>query len=164
MRRRDVLSAVALGTVPVAGCVGGNEVVTSVQRTVSVTPGQGWVTEVPDTSGGAIQYKARANQPFDVFFFTTDEQYLYYRTYTGGDEPARTPAGDRAVGDAAEQVSDTSYQAQTPDGGARESIDADGRCFFVVDHSDYRDGPSPDAEDEPLSVFLDMTVTERRFP
>lgn len=136
---------------------------TSVQRSVSVTPGQGWIERVPDTDGGAVQYKARADRPFEVFFFTSEEDFMFYDTFTDGGEPARTPAGHDSIGTAAEKVSDTTYEAETPNGGARESIGEPGPYFFVVDYSAYRDGPAPDEHSSALSVFVDLTVTERSF-
>jgi len=163
MHRRVVVSAVVAGLTWAGGCIGGgSEVVTTVQRDVSVTPGQGWVTEIPDVSGsgGAVQYKARASQPFEVYLFTSEEDYMFYDTYVDGGDPARTPGGHDEVSATAEQVSERSYEAATPNDGARESVDAEGPYFFVVDHSNYGDA-TPADEPSPLSVFLDLTVTER---
>jgi len=165
MRRRNVLATLAVGVVSVGGCIGGgSEVVTSVQRSISVSPGQGWIERVPDTSGGAVQYKARANRPFDVYFFTSEEAFMFYDTYTDGGDPARTPKGHEKIGTRAEQVTDTTYEAATPNGGARKKIGTDGPYFFVVDHSDYRGDATPGDNPSSLSVFLDLTVTERNFP
>lgn len=165
MRRRNALTTLAAGVVSLGGCIGGgSEVVTTVQRSVSVSPGRGWVEKIPDTSGGAIQYKARANQPFEVFLFTSEEDYMFYDTYIDGGEPARTPEGHDKIGTRAEQVTDTTYEAATPSGGARQQIGTSGPYFFVLDHSNYLGGPGPDDNPSPLSVFLDLTVTERSFP
>jgi hypothetical protein len=162
MRRRNVLATLAVGAVPVGGCIGGgSEVVTSVQRSVSVTPGQGWVEEIPDTSGGAVQYKARADRPFDVYLFTSESEFLRYDAYIDGKGPERTPSGHDEISARAEQVTEATYEAETPDGGARASVDASGPYYFVVDHSDYRDGATPGDNPSALSVFLDLTVTER---
>lgn len=166
MQRRSLLAGVAVGLGGVAGCVGGGgEVVTTVQRTVSVRPGQGWVKEIPDVSdpGGAIQYRATAGQPFDVYFFSSEEAYMFYDTYTDGNEPARTPAGNTDVGTSAEALGEDTYRATTQNGGAREQIDDTGPYFFVVDHSDYREGAVPGDEPEPLSVSVDLTVTQRKL-
>lgn len=163
MRRRAMLSTLAAGVAGGGGCIGGgSEVVTTVQRSVSVQPGDGWVHEIPDVSGsgGAIQYKARASRRFEVYFFTSEEEYMFYDTHLDGGDPARTPDGDGDISDTAEKVSDTGYEATTPNDGARQSIDDEGQYFFVVDHSDFGDA-SPDKSGAPLSVFVDMTVTER---
>ena len=165
MRRRNVLATLAAGVVPVGGCIGGgSEVVTSVQRSISVTPGQGWIERIPDTSGGAVQYKARSNRPFDVYFFTSEEDFMFYDTYTDGGDPARTPKGHGKIGSRADPVTDTTYEASTPNGGARQQIGTDGPYFFVLDHSNYRDSAGPSDNPSSLSVFLDLTVTEQNFP
>ncbi|WP_459191232.1 hypothetical protein [Halosimplex sp. J119] len=167
MDRRALLSTAALGLAGgVAGCVGGGgEVVTTVQRTVSVQPGQGWVEEIPDVSdpGGAIRYRARADRPFDVYFFPSEESYMFYDTYTDGDEPALTPAGNSDVGASAKQIAEDTFEAQTQKGGARQPIDASGPYYFVVDHSAYRGESGPDDDPEPLDVFVDLTVTQRKL-
>ena len=48
-------------------------------------------------------------------------------------------------------------------GGAREPVGESGPHLFVVDHSGYGDGATPPQADnpKPLSVFLNLTVTER---
>lgn len=160
------MQAIALGAGSLAGCIGGGgKVVTTVQRTVSVEPGQGWVKKIPDVSdpGGALQYTAKASQAFDVYFFTSEESYMYYDTYVDGGKPALTPSGDDAIGTTAERLGKDAYQAATPDGGAREQVEESGPYFFVVDHSDYRDGAAPGEEPSPLSAFVDLTVTKHRF-
>jgi hypothetical protein len=168
MRRRSFLSAAGVATVVgTAGCLGGTEVVTNVQRTVTVEPGQGWIEEVPDVSenGGGIQYTVNASQPFDVYFFTSEEDYMFYDTYTDGGKPARTPSGHDGVGTAAEKRNKDAYQAATGESGGRKSIGTSGPYFFVVDHSGYRDEnqPPPDSEAKRLSAFVDLTVTKKEF-
>ncbi|WP_123538021.1 hypothetical protein [Halosimplex salinum] len=167
MNRRAVLRTAVVGLAGGAGCIGGGgEVVTTVQRSVSVQPGQGWIKEIPDVSdpGGAIQYRAKADRPFDVYFFSEEESYMFYDTYTDGGDPALTPAGNTDVSTTAEEVAEDTYEAATDDGGAREPIDASGPYFFVVDHSDYRDDAAPDDDEpSPLEVFVDLTVTERKL-
>lgn len=161
MRRRNVLATLVAGMAPVGGCIGGgSEVVTSVQRSISVSPGQGWIEQIPDTSGGAVQFKARSDQPFDVYFFTSEEDFMFYDTYTDNGDPARTPDGHGKIGCRAEQVTDTTYEAATPNGGARQEIGTEGPYFFVLDHTNYRDSTGPSDNPSPLSVFLDLTVTE----
>lgn len=168
MNRRALLSAAAVGFAGgVAGCVGGGgEVVKTVQREVAVPPGQGWVTEVPDVSdpGGAVRFRVTAEQPFEVYFFTGEESYMFYDTYTDGNEPALTPSGNADVSTAAEQVEDDTYRAETQKGGARQPIDASGPYFFVVDHSGYRgETPPSDEQPTPLEAYVDLTVTQRKL-
>jgi len=168
MNRRSFLSSAGVGVaVGLAGCVGGGgEVVKTVQRDVLVEPGQGWVLDIPDVSdpGGAIQYRATANHPFDVYFFTKEESFMFYDTFTDGNEPAMTPAGLSDVGTAAEEVGDDTYRAETQKGGARQPIDASGPYFFIVDNSNYRDETPPSGDPpSPLDVYLDLTVTQRKL-
>lgn len=168
MNRRSVLSTAAVGVVcGLAGCVGGGgEVVKTVQRDVSVQPGDGWVLDIPDVSdpGGAIQYRATADRPFDVYFFSKEEAYMFYDTFTDGNEPAMTPNGLSEVGASAQEVGEDTYRAETQKGGAREPIDASGPYFFVIDNSKYR-GETPPAGDPPapLDVYVDLTVTQRKL-
>ena len=167
MKRREMLRvAGASAGVGLAGCVGGgSDVVETMQRQVSVTPGQGWVTELPDVSdpGGAIQYNVSANQRFDVYFFTSEESYMFYDTFVDGGDPAGTPPGDRDVGTAARRLEKDAYRATTKNEGGREPVDASGPYFFVVDHSRYRGERPPGEQADPLSAFVDLTVTKKKF-
>jgi len=167
MQRRALLSTAAVAVAGGAvGCVGGGEVVATVQRSVSVRPGQGWIEEIPDVSdpGGAIRYRAKADRPFDVYFFASEESFMFYDTYTDGNEPALTPKGDGDVSASAEKVAEDTYAAETHDGGARQPIDDTGPYYFVVDHSGYRGEHPPKTEQpSPLDVFVDLTVTRRKL-
>lgn len=168
MQRRALLSTAAVAAAGgVVGCVGGGgEVVVTVQRSVSVQPGQGWIEEIPDVSdpGGAIRYRAKADRPFDVYFFTTEESFMFYDTYTDGNEPALTPKGNDDVSTNAEKVAEDTYAAETQKGGARQPIDDAGPYYFVVDHSGYRGEHPPRTEQpSPLDVFVDLTVTRRKL-
>jgi len=166
MNRRTLLSTAVVGFAGgVSGCIGGGgEVVTTVQRSVSIRPGRGWVKTIPDVSdpGGAIQYRAKADRKFDIYFFSTEESYMFYDTFVDGDEPAMTPAGNTDVGTTAQLVAEDTYEAATPNDGAREVIDDTGPYFFVVDHSAYGD-TTPGDEPKPLDVFVDLTVTQRKL-
>lgn len=167
MHRRAFLSAAVGLAGGVAGCVGGGgEVVETVQREVSVPPGQGWTTKVPDVSdpGGAVRFRVTAEKPFEVYFFSGEESYMFYDTYTDGNEPAMTPAGNSDVSTTAERVGDDAYRAETQKGGARQPVDASGPYFFVVDHSGYRGGHAPsDDQPAPLNPYIDLTVTQRKL-
>ena len=167
MKRRVLLASLGASAVfGLGGCIGGgSEVVTTVQRTVRVEPGQGWVERVPDVSdpGGAIQYKVSASQPFDVYFFTSEESYMFYDTFVDGGDPAGTPPGDRDVGTAARRLEKDAYRATTKNEGGREPVDASGPYFFVVDHSRYRGERPPGEQADPLSAFVDLTVTKKKF-
>jgi hypothetical protein len=168
MYRRGLLATAAVAvTGGAVGCIGGGgEVVATVQRSVSVQPGQGWIEEIPDVSdpGGAIRYRARADRPFDVYFFASEESFMFYDTYTDGGEPALTPKGHGDVSANAEKVAEDTYEAETKKGGARQPIDDSGPYYFVVDHSGYRGEHPPDSEQpSPLEVFVDLTVTRRKL-
>ena len=114
--------------------------------------------------GGAIRYRAKADRPFDVYFFASEESFMFYDTYTDGDEPALTPNGNGDVSTGAEKVAEDTYAAETHKGGARQPIDDAGPYYFVVDHSGYRGEHSPKTEQpSPLDVFVDLTVTRRKL-
>lgn len=166
MNRRRFLSTVALGgVVGSAGCLGtGGEVITSVRQTITVEPGSGWVEEIPD-DGGQIAYITRARRPYDVYFFTSDEQIKQYRAYLAGESPDETPAGDQDIGRTATESSGD-YMAKTDDDGGRQPIDADGPYYFVLDNSDYPASGAYPAEDAPKNrrIFLDLSVTARQLP
>lgn len=170
MRRRRLirsLGAAAFG----AGCLGpgclglGGEVVVSVQRSVEVPPGEGWVRKVPDVSdpGGAISYAVTSEDgSFDVYLFQ-EEGYRYYDAYVTGREPERTPKGLAQFNTVAVETDGDVYEAATQDDGARESLEAAGPYYFVVDHSNYRLSHRTDDHAEPLSAFVDLEVVEDRI-
>jgi len=167
MKRRDAVRVLGASVgVALAGCVGGgSDVVETMQQQVSVTPGQGWVTELPDVSdpGGAIQYNVSANQRFDIYFFTSEESFMFYDTYTDGGDPARTPRGDDSISATATPAGDGSFRAATGENGGRESVNESGPYYFVVDHSDYRGGAVPSEQPTALDAFVEVTVTEKKF-
>ncbi|MFB6084843.1 MAG: hypothetical protein ABEJ94_11440 [Halorientalis sp.] len=169
MDRRRFLRHGAVGvTLGTVGCLGiGGEVVVRVQRTVSVEPGSGWIKEIPDVSdnGGTISYISRAQAPFDVYFFTSQRQMRQYDAYVGGDAPRNHPAGDRAIGGTATVTDAGNYAATTTENGGRQPIDETGPYYFVLDHSDYpaAGGARPREIARPRSIYLDLTVTRKRF-
>jgi hypothetical protein len=169
MERRKYLqravTGVTLGTV---GCLGsGGEVVVTVSRDVTVEPGTGWIKEIPDVSdpGGSISYITRSQVPFDVYFFTSERQMRRYDAYTDGEEPEKVPTGDLDIGRTATETSGGEYKASTKNDGGRQSVDASGPYYFVLDHSDYpaAGGARPSDMPERRSIYVDLTVTRKRF-
>jgi hypothetical protein len=177
MQRRSFLRAVGVaGVLGTAGCIGGgSELVANTARTITVEPGTGWITEIPDVSGsgGAISYTADCRRRFDVYFFVGETQVERYRSFVeaaddGGTPPATTgdlPVGNRDVGQTAVSGGGDRYRAATADDGARQPIDESGPYYFVLDHSAYPAGGGayPDDLPEPRSIHLDLTVTKSRF-
>ena len=169
MRRRALLRTIGAGAVAAgSGCLGsGGKVVVSVTESVDVEPGSGWVREIPDVSdpGGALLYTVRSEErPFDVYFFVGREQYGYYDAFVGGEKPAKTPHGHEAFSSAAVPKSESKdvYEAATANGGARESLDATGPYYFVVDHSNYRMENRVEENADSLSAFVDLEVVKQR--
>jgi len=170
MRRRTFLRTAGAGAMAVgSGCLGtGGNVVVNVTESISVDPGDGWVKEVPDVSdggGGAVSYRIRSRQrAFDVYFDGGEEQFAHYDAFVSGGDPEETPRGHASFSKAAVPKSDAEgvYQAATNDDGARESLDATGPYYFVVDHSNYRMENRVDEYGDPLSAFVDLKVVEQR--
>jgi hypothetical protein len=169
MQRRRFLQRGAAGLVlGTVGCLGsGGEVVVTVSRDVAVEPGTGWIREIPDVSdpGGSISYISRSQVPYDVYFFTSEEQMQRYDAYTGGEDPEKHPTGDQNVGRTATETESGNYKASTKNDGGRQSIDETGPYYFVLDHSDYpaAGGARPNDMPERQSIYLDLTVTRKRF-
>ena len=169
MKRRRFLRRGAVGvTLGTVGCLGtGGEVVVTVTRDVSVHPGTGWIREIPDVSDpdGSISYISRSQAPFDVYFFTSEKQMRRYDAYTSGEDPETEPTGDRDIGRTATETTGGEYKASTKNDGGRQSIDATGPYYFVLDHSDYpaAGGAWPSDMPEPRTIYLDLTVTRQRF-
>lgn len=171
MKRRSYLRSIGAGTsVLTAGCLGfGGEAVVSIQQSIDVEPGSGWVEAVPDVSdpGGAISYVIRSSDSaFDVYLFVEQESYEQYETFTREDEdPSETPGGHAEFSKAAVPKTDeaSTYEAATDDGGAREPLDATGPYYFVVDHSNYRMENRVDEYGDPLSVFVDLEVVQNHI-
>lgn len=168
MQRRAFLETMSVGAVVgTAGCIGGGgELVVNVQRDISLEPHTGWIKEIPDVSdpGGAVQYVARSSEPFDVYFFVGQEAARRYDAYLDGDEPDEMPSGDPDLSRTATPAGDQ-YRATSKKDGARQPVDAEGPYYFVVDHSNYPSagGAFVGEEPRPRSVFLDLTVSKKRF-
>ncbi len=167
MRRRTLLRSLgAAATAAGTGCMGlGGEVVVSVQQSVRVPAGDGWSRELPDVSdsGGAISYRITSEDgAFDVYLFP-EEEFRYYDEYVKGREPERTPKGVAQFGKVAVETDGGVYEVATADGGARESLDAEGPYHFVVDQSNYRLGRRMDDHADELSAFVELELVERRL-
>ena len=150
-----------------SGCLGASgEVIVSVQQDVTVEPGNAWMEkEIPDLSdsGGAIEYIVRAEQAFDVYFFSDESDFQKYKAYINGDEPAATPPGNGEFSQAAVPAKNKDlYEATTDNDGGRESVEAAGPYYFAVDHSNYRMENRVDEYDEPLQAFVDLKVIRKR--
>ena len=170
MKRRTFLRSALPGTaLGASGCLGlGGEVVVSVAKEIGVEPGTGWIREIPDVSdpGGAISYIARAQTPFDVYFFTSERQMRRYHAYTSGEDPEQTPTGDQSVGRTAIETQSGTFKATSKNDGGRQTIDEAGPYYFVLDHSDYpaAGGARPAEIAERQTIYLDLTVTRKRLP
>ena len=168
MKRRSVIRTVGAGLGVVgSGCLGGGgEVIVSIQRDVTVEPGDAWIErEIPDLaeSGGAIEYIVRAERPFDVYFFVDRTDFERYDSYIDGDDPDETPPGNEEFSQAAVPEEGTEmYTATTDGGGNRESIDRSGPYYFAVDHSSYRMENRVEEFDDPLRAFVDLKVIRNR--
>jgi len=150
-----------------SGCLGGGgEVIVSVQQDVTVDPGTAWMEkEIPDLSdsGGAIEYIVRAEQAFDVYFFSDESAFEQYNAYIQGDDPEATPPGNNDFSQAAiQREGDGIYEATTDDGGNRQSVESSGPYYFAVDHSSYRMENRVEKFDEPLQAFVDLKVIRNR--
>ena len=168
MNRRTVLRTVGTGLVAAGtGCLGGGgEVILSVQRDVTVGPGDAWMeTEIPDLSesGGAIEYIVRAEQAFDVYFFADAADFEQYDAYIKGGDPEATPPGHGDFSQAAVPAEGNDlYEATSADGGNRQPVDSSGPYYFAVDHSSYRMENRVEEFDDPLQAFVDLKVIRKR--
>jgi hypothetical protein len=168
VNRRTVLQTVGTGlAVAGSGCLGGGgEVIVSIQRDVSVEPGNAWMErEIPNLSdsGGAIEYIVRAEEAFDIYFFADESDFQKYDAYITGDDPEATPPGNSEFSQAAVPAEGKDlYEATTDDGGGRQSVDAAGPYYFAVDHSSYRMENRVEESDDPLQAFVDLKVIRNR--
>lgn len=150
-----------------SGCLGsGGEVIVSVQRDVTVEPGNAWMeTGIPDLSdsGGAIEYIVKAETPFDVYFFNDKSNFEQYDAYIKGGDPDATPPGNSEFSQAAVQAEGSDlYEATTDNGGNRQSVESPGPYYFAVDHSSYRMENRVETFDDPLQAFVDLKVIRKR--
>lgn len=163
MDRRAFLATTVVGVAGLAGCAGGS-VEKSVKRKVSVTPGTGWVQELPDVDNGALSYIARSGSRFDVYLFD-GAAYEQYDAFTDGADPASMPRGVEGFSKTAVQPDGgDEYLATTKNDGARQSLPGNGPYYFVVDHSDYGRGTPLHEDAGPLRVFVNLEVVEKTLP
>jgi hypothetical protein len=170
MRRRAFLQSAGIAaSVGTAGCLGlGGEAIVTIQESIRVEPGSGWVEEIPDISdtGGAVSYTVRSSdRRFDVYFFVGEDEYEHYEAYVRDDDPQETPPGHEEFSKAAVPKTDAeeTFEVATKDGGAREPLDAAGPYYFVVDHSSYRMENRVEEFDEPLAAFVDLEVVKHHI-
>jgi hypothetical protein len=169
MNRRAALRSIgaAFGAVG-AGCLGGGgEIIVSVQRSVTIEPGRGWVKKnIPDISdsGGGIEYIVRADNPFDVYFFAGEDSFEHYNTYISGNEPEETPPGNRDISQTSTPTDSGLYEATSSGNGNRQSIDVEGPYYFAVDHSSYRMETRVEEFDDPLNPVIDLKIIRNRSP
>lgn len=184
MERRRFLSTVGTGVVVAAsGCIGDGRVLMDKSESVTVKPLDGWWEKLPEVGGdGALSVTVRADQKFQVFYFTSKGPLEQYTEYVGDDRGTETrregtasatatarrqgsmPSGHGDISQAAVPVEDSNkYEVQVPDDGGRKSIDTDGNHYFVVDHSNYGMVPVEQFQ-EPLDAFVDLKVIESTSP
>jgi len=184
MERREFLSAVGAGVaVAASGCIGDGRVLMDKSESVTVEPLDGWWEKLPGVGGdGALSVTVRADQKFQIYYFTSQGPFEQYTEYVGDDRGAATrragtasatptthrqgsmPSGHGDISQAAVPVEDgTKYEVQVPDDGGRKSIDTEGDHYFVVDHSNYGMVPV-DQFQEPLDAFVDLKVIESTSP
>lgn len=186
MDRRTYLSSLSAGTVAaVAGCVADGRVALEISEGVTVDPLNGWSKKLPDVEGdGALSLTIRADQRFDIYYFTSDDTFEQYKNYvyqreattpegegtatatanaTAANTPSSMPSGHDDVSQAAVPKSDSEkYEVQVPDDGGRKSIETTGAHYFVVDHSNYGNGVRVDRFGDPLDAFIDLKVIDKR--
>ena len=165
MDRRSFLSSLVGGAVVgVSGCVGGGRVVLERNRTVTIQPEMGWWAKLPSVGGnGALSFTVRAEQPFDVYYFTSPDSFTYYETYVKGGDPEQMPPGHRRLSQAAVER-DGEYGVKEPTDGGRRNISTEGDHYFVVDHSNYGAGVPVDEYGRELNAFVDLKVIKEQSP
>lgn len=167
MERRTFLATVATaGTVGLGGCVAGGRVVHDVQKSIRVGTHSGWSYEITDVEGnGAVSYRARADRRFDVYYFTSQDEYRQYQQFLAGDEPAESPSGhDELSRGAVHDESRDVYEAAVPEDGGRKGLSIESTHYVVVDHSNYGMGVPVEEHDDPLTVFVDLTAYNKSLP
>jgi hypothetical protein len=167
MDRRTFLAMTTLGSaVGTAGCVAGGRVVQEQQQSILVEPGRGWTYEITEVDGdGELSYTVRAEQRFDIYYFTSTGTYDHYRTFLGGDEPPEMPAGHSKFSRAGVHNEDRDlYEARVPEDGGRASISVADTHYFVVDYSNYGMGVPVEEHADPLDAFVDLVVFDTSLP
>lgn len=166
MRRRAMIRSLgAAAVVGGAGCMGGGEVEEQIQRSARIRPGEYWSAELPDISdtGGSISYIARAERPFDVYFFTLGGNFTSYREVVEGESSGPPPTGHEEFSKTATPTDGgETFEAATEDGGSRQTLTEDGPYYFVLDHTAYGVGARPGDPGEELTVSLEVTLIRSR--
>lgn len=167
MDRRTFLTAVTLGpAVGTAGCVAGGRVTQEQQQSILVEPGRGWTYDITEVDGdGALSYTVRADQRFDVYYFTSTEAYDHYRAFLSGEETPEMPAGhDEFSRAGVHNENRDRYEAKAPEDGGRAPISVDDTHYLVVDYSNYGMGVPVEEHADPLDAFVDLAVFEDTLP
>jgi hypothetical protein len=167
MNRRSFLSAAGISIATgLSGCVSNGRVVNERQESVLVPAGRGETTKISQVDGkGAIQYGVTADRRFDVYYFTSRDQYEYYLRYVSGQKLEDPPAGHGKLTETAVYNEETEeYEVEVPSDGGRQSISVNDTHYFVVDHSSYGQGVPVDEHDDPLQAFISLKVIDKQFP
>lgn len=167
MQRRSFLALAGTGAAAsLGGCVGGTRVLLDIQRRFRIEPGESRAKKLPVVDGSAaISYTARAEKRFDLLYFTDSSSYQQYRAYLRDDDPATMPMGDQEFTKSAIPRGNTDgYEVEVPTEGKRKSLNADGSHHVVLDYSEYGHGVPVADPDEPLDVFLDLTLVDKQLP
>lgn len=165
MERRSFLATVLAGSVgATAGCIGGGRVELEINKSLTaINPEMGWWKKLPDVEGnGALDFLVRAERPFEVFYFPSEDAFSHYETYVKGGTPSKKPRGDRDISRVATEH-DGKYVAEVPKDGSRKSIDTEGTHYFVVDHSNYGLVPV-DQYGKNLDPFVNLKVIKEQSP
>ena len=167
MDRRAFISTLAAGVITTgSGCVSNGRVVTDEQETRMVPAGQGEVIEISEVDGkGAITYSVQAGKRFDVYYFTSPDQYEDYSRYMSGQQVSQPSAGHPELTQAAvHDDQQEEYVIEVPKEGGRKSITVDSAHYLVIDHSNYGRGVPVEKHADPLQVSYSLTVIDKQLP
>jgi len=83
MRRRAFLASFGAGVAATTGgCVADGRVALEITKEMTIKPLTAWWEELPNVGGnGALSLTARADQQFDVYYFTEEAAFSQYRLY-----------------------------------------------------------------------------------
>ncbi len=83
MRRRAFLASLGAGVAATTGgCVADGRVAREIAKEVRIEPLTAWWEELPSVGGnGALSLTVRADQQFDVYYFTDKSTFSQYRLY-----------------------------------------------------------------------------------
>lgn len=159
-------TVVAGNTVGLSGCLEG-EIVLDVSVSETVPAHRGWAQEITGVDGSAeISYTVRSESDrFEVFYFTSPEEFHTYQEFTlgGNEDIEERPDGYGALRAVAVKNEERDvYEAAMPGDGGRHSLTIDGTHYFVVDHSNYGEIEVEKTADD-LRVVVRLEVVDSRF-